>query len=449
MIPRYTRPGMARVWSEENKFASWLKVEIAAVQAWADIGVVPREDADLIAQNASFKIEDVDRYEREMHHDMNSFLRSVSDSLGEESRWVHLGLTSYDTEDPATALRLVEASDILLDDLRSLEAAIAKRAVEHKDTLMMGRSHGMHAEPITFGLKLLNWLDEVRRDIARLEAAKADVAVGKLSGPVGSHATVPPELEDRVCERLGLGVDAVSTQVVSRDRHAHFLQTLALIGASLERFATEVRHLQRTEVGEAEEPFSTGNLDLHLQPLEAGGLRHQQGSSSMPHKRNPEKSERVCGLARVLRSNSIAALENVALWHERDISNSSVERVILPDSCLALDYILALFTEIVRGMVVYPKRMKRNMELTFGVVFSQRVLLALVEKGMSRQDAYPLVQAAGHSALDQRRAFRETIAEQPGVTQHLTPADLDAIFDYAYYAREVDKSFARMGLMGD
>ena len=424
---------MARVWSEENKFAAWLKVEIAAVQAWADMGVVPREDADLIARNASFRIEDVDRYEREMHHDMNSFLRSVSDSLGAESRWVHLGLTSYDTEDPATALRLVEAADILLEDLRQLEAAIAKRALEHKDTLMMGRSHGMHAEPITFGLKLLNWLDEVRRDIVRLEAAKADVAVGKLSGPVGSHATVPPELEDRVCARLGLGVDAVSTQVISRDRHAHFVQTLALIGASLERFATEVRHLQRSEVGEAEEPFQKG----------------QQGSSSMPHKRNPEKSERVCGLARILRANSIAALENVALWHERDISNSSVERIILPDSCMALDYILALFTDIVSGMVVYPQRMRRNMELTFGVVFSQRVLLALVEKGMSRQEAYPLVQAAGHIALDEGRPFRDTITQQPGVTQHLSPADLDAIFDYAFYTREVDKSFARMGLLKD
>ena len=424
---------MARVWSEENKFASWLRVEVAAVQAWADMGVVPREAADLIARNAAFRIEDVDRYEREMHHDLNSFLRSVSDSLGEESRWVHLGLTSYDTEDPATALRLVESADILLEDLRLLDAAIAKRAIEHKDTLMMGRSHGMHAEPITFGLKLLNWLDEVRRDIVRLEAAKTDMAVGKLSGPVGSHATVPPELEDRVCARLGLGVDAVSTQVVSRDRHAHFVQTLALIGASLERFATEVRHLQRSEVGEAEEPFQKG----------------QQGSSSMPHKRNPEKSERVCGLARILRANSIAALENVALWHERDISNSSVERVILPDSCMALDYILGLFTDIVSGMEVYPKRMRRNMELTFGVVFSQRVLLAMVEKGMSRQDAYLLVQTAGHIALDEQRPFRETIAEQPGVTQHLSPADLDSIFDYAYYTREVDKSFARLGLMGD
>jgi adenylosuccinate lyase len=422
---------MSRVWSEENKFASWLRVEVAAAQAWADMGVVPRDDADKIARNASFRVEDIDRYEREMHHDMNAFLRSVADSLGEESRWVHLGLTSYDTEDPATALRMVEAADILIDDLAQLEAAIAKRAIEFKDTLCMGRTHGMHAEPITFGLKLLNWLDEVRRNQERLEAAKKDIGVGKLSGPVGSHATVPPELEERVCERLGLGVDAVSTQIVSRDRHAHFLQTLALIGASLERFATEVRHLQRSEVGEAEEPFQQG----------------QQGSSSMPHKRNPEKCERVCGLARILRANSIAALENVALWHERDISQSSVERVIIPDSCLALDYILDLFTSIVRGLVVYPQRMRENMELTYGVVFSQRILLAMVEKGMNRQEAYPIVQRAGHIALAERRPYRQTIAEEVRVSSLFSQAELDAIFDYTYYVREVDKSFARMGLL--
>jgi adenylosuccinate lyase len=440
---------MSRVWSEENKFASWLKVEVAAVQAWADMGVVPRADAEKIAANARFRVEDIERYEREMHHDMNSFLRSVSDSLGEESRWVHLGLTSYDTEDPATAIRLVEASEILARDLQDLEGAIAARALEHKDTLMMGRSHGMHAEPITFGLKLLNWLDEVRRAQLRLEQATRDVAVGKLSGPVGSHATVPPELEERVCARLGLGVDSVSTQVVSRDRHAHFMQTLALIGASLERFATEVRHLQRTEVGEAEEPFSTGQMDLHLNPIEGKVERHQQGSSSMPHKRNPEKCERVCGLARVLRANAQVAVENIALWHERDISNSSAERVIFADSCLALDYILALFTQIVRGMVVYPKRMRENMDLTYGVVFSQRVLLALVEKGMSRQDAYPLVQHAAHLSLAERRPYRETVADEPGVSQRLSASDLDAIFDYTYFVREVDKSFARMGLIGD
>ncbi len=440
---------MARIWSEENKFSAWLQVEIAAVQAWADMGAVPRDAADKIARNAKFNIEAVERYEREMHHDMNSFLRSVNDSLGDEARWVHLGLTSYDTEDPATALRLVEAADLLAEDLAQLEEAIAARALEFKDTICMGRSHGMHAEPITFGLKLLNWLDEVRRDQQRLREARADIAIGKLSGPVGSHATVPPELEERVCEKLGLGVDAVSTQIVSRDRHAHFLQTLALIGSSLERFATEIRHLQRTEVGEAEEPFSTGELDLHLRPIEeksSSGL-HQQGSSSMPHKRNPEKSERVCGLARILRGNATAALENVALWHERDISHSSVERVILPDSCLALDYITTLFTGIVRGLVVYPERMIENMELTRGVVFSQRILLALVEKGMLRQEAYPIAQRASHVALAERRPFRETVVEEGEVSSRLSPGELDAIFDYKYFTREVDKSFVRMGLL--
>ena len=422
---------MAAVWSDDHKFDSWLRVEVAAVQAWADLGAVPQADADLIAAKAKVNVGDIDRYEVELHHDMTAFIRSVTDSLGEEGRWVHLGLTSYDVEDPALALRMIEAAEILEEDLRQLESAIAERAIEHKDTLMMGRTHGMHAEPITFGLKLLNWLDEVRRQKGRLADAKASVAVGKLSGPVGSHATVPPELEEKVCRRLGLGVDAVSTQVVSRDRHAHFIQTLALIGASLERFATELRNLQRSEVGEAEEPFSRG----------------QQGSSSMPHKRNPEKCERVCGLARVLRGYSIAALENVSLWHERDISQSSAERIIIPDSCLALDYALGLFTDIVRGMVVYPERMRQNMDVTCGVVFSQRVLLALIEKGMSRQEAYPIVQRAGHLALSERRPFGDTIACEPEVASRLSSAELDALFDYAYFVREVDKSFARMGLL--
>ncbi len=421
---------MARVWSDEHKFASWLRVEVAAVEAWAELGAVPKADAELIARKAAVNVADIDRYEIELHHDMTAFGRSVADSLGEEGRWVHLGLTSYDVEDPALALRMVESAEILEEDLRQLEAAVAARALEHKDTICMGRTHGMHAEPITFGLKLLNWLDEVRRGQERLATAKAGIAVGKLSGPVGSHASVPPELEEMVCARLGLGVDKVSTQVVSRDRHAHFLQTLALIGSSLDRFATELRHLQRSEVGEAEEPFREG----------------QRGSSSMPHKRNPEKCERVCGIARILRANSIAALENVALWHERDISQSSVERIIIPDSCLALDYALALFTEIVRGLVVYPERMLENMEITRGVVFSQRVLLALVEKGMSREAAYPVVQRAGHLAMSERRPFRELLSEEPEARSRLPDSELDALFDYRYFVREVDKSFKRMGL---
>ncbi|MCH8901666.1 MAG: adenylosuccinate lyase, partial [Chloroflexi bacterium] len=316
-------------------------------------------------RDARYDREDIARYEEEEHHDFNSFLRSVADSLGEESRFVHLGLTSYDAEDTALGLRLVEAAALLERDIEELLAVLEQRAVEFKDTLCMGRSHGVHAEPTTFGLKLAGWVDEMRRNARRLAEAKADVAVGKISGPVGTHASVPPEVEDAVCARLGLGVDPVSTQIVSRDRHARFVVTLAVIGASLERFATELRHLQRTEVMETEEPFSEG----------------QKGSSSMPHKRNPEKLERVCGLARLLRGYTVPALENVALWHERDISHSSAERVILPDACLALDYMLDLFTKVMRGLQVYPERMRENMDDSYGLPFSQRVLLALIEKG--------------------------------------------------------------------
>src|SRR3990172_527056 len=366
MIERYTRPQMARVWSEENKADKWLQVELAVCQAWAERGVIPRDALDKI-RRARYDPQRWAEYEREMHHDFNAFLRSVADSLGEESRFVHLGLTSHDVEDTALALRLVEATELLEAGVHALMDAIAVRAREHKQTLTMGRSNGVHAEPTSFGLKLAAWWDEMRRHSHRLTHAKEQVAVGKISGPVGSHATVPPDLEDDVCGRLGLLVEPVSTQVVHRDRHALYVSTLAVIAASLEKFATEVRHLQRTEVLEAEEPFSEG----------------QTGSSSMPHKRNPEKCERICGLARIFRGYTVSALENVALWHERDISHSSVERVILPDACILLDYMLDLFTQIVRGMNVYPENMKRNLELTQGLVFSQRVLLALIDKGLS------------------------------------------------------------------
>ncbi len=303
MIPRYSRPEMARVWSDEHKYETWLRVEIAVCEAWAEQGAIPKEAAEKI-RRARFDAQRVAEYEREQHHDFNSFLRSVADSLGDESRFVHLGLTSYDAEDTALSLRLVEASEILERDVAALQEAIERRAVEFKDTLCMGRSHGVHAEPITFGLKLAGWVDEVRRNARRLAEAKADIAVGKISGAVGTHATVPPSIEELVCARLGLGVDAVSTQVISRDRHARFVATLAVIGGSLERFSTELRHLQRTEVLETEEPFGDG----------------QTGSSAMPHKRNPEKLERVSGMARLLRGYAVAALEDVALWHERDIS---------------------------------------------------------------------------------------------------------------------------------
>ena len=429
MIPRYSRPQMAAVWSDEHKYDTWLRVEIAVSEAWSERGEVPKDAVEKI-RHARYDAEDVARYEAEMHHDFNSFLRSVADSLGDESRFVHLGLTSYDAEDTALSLRLVEASEIIGRGLAALEEVLSRRAVEFKDTLCMGRSHGVHAEPTTFGLKLAGWVDEARRGARRFAEAKADIAVGKISGPVGTHATVPPDLEDDVCRRLGLGVDAVGTQVISRDRHARFVATLAGIGASLDRFATELRHLQRTELLETEEPFAEGQI----------------GSSSMPHKRNPEKLERVCGLARVLRGYTSTAMENVALWHERDISHSSAERIILPDACLALDYILDLFTTIMRGLLVYPERMRENMDASYGLPNSQRVLLALIAKGLLRQDAYKMVQRNAMRSWKERRPFRETLNADSDVTSRLTSDELDELFDYSYYTRYVDHSFRRLGL---
>jgi adenylosuccinate lyase len=429
MIERYTRPEMARVWSEGNKLDKWLQVEIAVCEAWTERGEIPQEAMQKI-RGARYDREKATEYEREMHHDLNAFLRSVADSLGEESRFVHLGLTSNDVGDTALALRLVEATEILEEDLRALTDAVATRAREHKDTICMGRSHGVHAEPTSFGLKLAGWYDELRRQAHRLTHAKEQVAVGKLSGPVGSHATVPPDLEDDVCGRLGLLVEPISTQIVMRDRHAYFVSVLALIAASLDRFATEIRHLQRTEVLEVEEPFGSG----------------QTGSSSMPHKRNPEKCERICGLARLFRGYAVSAMENVALWHERDISHSSAERVILADACILLDYMLDLFTFIVRDMVVHPDRMRENLDASYGLAFSQRVLLALIDKGLKRQDAYKLVQANAMRAWDERSPYLDLLTDDPRVTEHLSRDELAGLFDHTYYLRHVNDSFGRIGL---
>jgi adenylosuccinate lyase len=425
---------MGRVWSEQNKFDKWLRVELAVCEAWAERGAVPR-DALPKLKRARYDLDDMARYLPEMHHDMTVFLRSLADSLGEESRYVHLGLTSQDVMDTALALQLSEATEILEGGLRALSEAVGEKAREHKKTLCIGRSHGVHAEPTTFGLKLAGWWDELRRQTHRLTQAKETISVGKVSGTVGTHATVPPEVEADVCGRLGLLPEPVSTQVVHRDRHAQYVSTLALIGASLEKFALEIRHLQRTEVLEAEEPFG----------------ENQTGSSSMPHKRNPEKCERVCGLARLLRGYATASLENVALWHERDISHSSVERVTLPDACIVLDYMLDLFTGIVRGLLVYPENMKRNLELTQGLVFSQRVLLALIEKGLSRQEAYELVQSNAMTAWradapGERRPFLDLLCEDERVARHLSRDELASLFDYGFYTRHVEESFRRVGL---
>ncbi len=430
MIERYSRPEMAAIWIEQGKLDRWLRVEIAVTDAWADAGRIPREDAEKI-RGATINVDDIARYQAETHHDVTAFLRSVADSLGDEGRWVHLGLTSQDVWDTATALQLVDAAAILERDLEALRDAVDARAIEFKDTLTIGRTHGVHAEPTTFGLKLAGWAAEVRRSQARLAEATAQIAYGKISGAVGSHATVPPEVEQQVCAHLGLAVEPISTQVVPRDRHAFFMTTLAVIAASLERFATELRHLQRTEVLEAEEPFSEG----------------QTGSSAMPHKRNPELCERICGLARVIRGNAVTALENVALWHERDISHSSTERIILPDACILLDYMLDVFTGIVRGLNVYPERMRENLERTQGLFFSQKVLLALIETGLSRQDAYTIVQRNALRAWQDRTPFRALLDADADVTSRLNAAALDAIFDYADYTRHVDDSFRRLGLI--
>ena len=428
MIPRYQRPQMAVLWTDDAKWERWLAVEIAVVNAWADEGVVPRGDAELIAANASFDTAKIDEYQIAIHHDTHAFLKSVADSLGPESRWVHHGLTTNDVWDTASALQMRDAAALLEDDLAALHDAVLEQAIKHKHAVCIGRTHGIHAEPTTFGLKLASWVDELRRHQRRLADAKAEIAVGKISGAVGTHATVPPWVEERVCKELGLGVEAISTQVVQRDRHAHFIAVLAGIAASLERFATEIRHLQRTEVGEAQEPFAEG----------------QAGSSAMPHKKNPEKCERVCGLARTIRANAMTAFENVALWHERDISHSSAERVLIPDACQALDYILDLFTWVMRGLVVDEERMRRNIDASHGLVYSQRVLLALTEAGMDREQAYRKVQKHALEAWDTQTPFRPKIESDPEIAAHLKPDQIDGLFDPSYFVQHVEASFERL-----
>ncbi len=429
MIDRYTRPEMGRIWSDEYKFSTWLRVEIAASQAWAELGTVPKEDAEKI-QRASFTLDRVNEVMAETHHDMTAFLRSVQESLGAEGRWVHFGLTSNDVWDTALNLQLLEATDVLDKDMAALTNVLETRAKEHKMTLQVGRTHGVHAEPITFGLKLALWAQEMHRNRERLAQARKAIAVGMMSGAVGTYATVPPAIEASVCRQLGLEAAPLSNQILQRDRHAQYVTTLAICAGSLEKFATEIRGLQRTEVLEAEEPFSEG----------------QTGSSAMPHKRNPELCERVCGQARVIRGMTVTALEDQALWHERDISHSSAERIVLVDTTTLLDYMLNIFTGVMAGLVVYPENMMRNMELTQGLVFSQRVLSTLIEKGMQRQEAYKAVQEAAMQCWRERLPFRDLLWQRPLVREQLTEAEFDDLFDYGYYTRYVDEMFARVGL---
>ena len=430
MIDRYSRPAMKKVWSDVNKSELWLKVELAVCEAWTQEGVIPQEDMELL-RGAKYNHARMMEILAVVRHETNAFLSSVTEGLGPEGRWLHLGLTSSDKLDTALGLQLGEAGAILLQDMDDAIDALETQAVKHKDTIMMGRTHGVHAEPITFGLKAALWWGEMRRQRARLVLALDDVRVGKISGAVGTHATVPPSVEDRVCQELGLEVAAVSNQIIQRDRYAHFISTLALISATLEKIATEVRSLQRTEIHELEEPFDEG----------------QKGSSSMPHKRNPELSERICGLARLIRGHSVTALENVALWGERDISHSSAERIILPDACLALDYILSIFTRVMGDLRVYPQRMWENIESSRGLIFSQRVLLELVDKGLAREDAYAIVQRNAMTGWDEGRDFRELIKSDKEAATYLSESELNELFDYGYYTRYVDETFQRLGLL--
>ena len=430
MIDRYSRPAMKRVWSDENKYQKWLDVELAVAEAWTEEGVIPADDMALLRE-AKYNHQRMMAIFETTRHDVTAFLTSITENLGPEGRWLHLGMTSSDMLDTAQGLQMVEAGDLLLEELDAAIQTLATQAVNYKNTLMMGRTHGVHAEPMTFGLKLALWWDELRRQRARLVNACEDIRVGKISGAVGTHATLPPTVEERVCQRLGLQVAPVSNQVIQRDRYAHFISTLALVAASLDKFATEIRGLQRSEIHELEEPFGQG----------------QTGSSSMPHKRNPELAERICGLARLIRGNSVTALENVALWGERDISHSSAERIILPDSCLALDYILSIFTRIVKDLRVFSDRMWANIESSRGLVFSQRTLLTLVEKGLAREEAYKVVQRNAMRSWDDNQDFRALFKSDPEAQAHLSLAEMDEIFDYGYYTRYIDDTFLRIGLL--
>ena len=428
MIARYTRPEMGRIWSDENRFRTWLKVEIAATETLAEAGIVPQSAARAIREKGDIDVPRIHQIEAEVKHDVIAFTTVVAEKVGPESRWLHYGLTSNDVVDTAQALLTKEASAIIRADLSKLADVLRRRAFEFKDTPQIGRTHGIHAEPITFGLKLANWYSEVQRDITRFDLAAEQMRVGKLSGAVGNGAHLDPEIEEKICRRLGLEVASVSSQVIQRDRHAFYVATLAVIASTLDKIATEVRHLQRTEVREAEEYFS----------------EKQKGSSAMPHKRNPVTCEQISGLARVVRANSQAALENVALWHERDISHSSVERVILPDSTILVDYLLGKTTNLIDTLLVYPKRMMKNLESTGGLVFSGQLLLDLVEAGMLREDAYRLVQGNAMKAWKEDLNFHDLVISDPEITSNVKRETLEQAFDLRRPLRNVDKIFRRV-----
>ncbi|MDK2887497.1 MAG: adenylosuccinate lyase [Thermoanaerobacter sp.] len=430
MIERYTLPEMKAIWSQENKFRKWLEVEIYACEAMAGMGLIPEEAFRQIRERARFNVKRIEEIEAVVNHDVIAFLTCVGEYVGDAARYIHLGLTSSDVLDTALAVLMKEAGQQILKRLEELREVLLEKAKEHRHTLMIGRTHGVHAEPITFGLKMLLWVAETERNIERMKRAIDVVSVGKISGAVGTYANVDPRVEAHVCRRLGLRPARISTQILQRDRHAEFMTTLAVIGSSLDKFATEIRNLQRTDILEVEEYFARG----------------QKGSSAMPHKRNPITAERISGLARILRGNALAALENVALWHERDISHSSVERVIIPDSTITLDYMLHKMTAIMKNLLVYPEKMRRNLERTHGLLFSQRVLLALVEKGLSRERAYELVQRNAMRSWREGVSFKALLMEDADIASVLTSREIESLFNYDYHLRHVDDIYRRFGL---
>jgi adenylosuccinate lyase len=428
MIPRYTRPEMGRIWSEENSFQKWLDIEILAAEALAQMGKVPKAAISRIRKNARFDVGRIREIEREVKHEVIAFLSSVAESIGDDARFLHLGMTSSDVMDTALAIQLTEAAAVLIEDVQSLMKVLRRQAYKYKSTVMIGRTHGVHAEPITFGLKFALWYQETDRNLVRLRKAVEDISVGQISGAVGTFAQISPEVEAYVCKKSGLKPALVSNQIIQRDRHAYFFATLAVIASSLEKFAVEIRHLQRTEVQEAEEPFTPG----------------QKGSSAMPHKRNPILSENVSGLARLMRSYALAALENVALWHERDISHSSVERVIAPDATTALDFMLRRMTYVLGELCVYPENMKRNLEKSGGVVFSERVLLALVDKGVSRDAAYRMVQRHALKSARDGGELKDELLKDPEITRYLSANELEAVWGLKHHLANVDFIFRRV-----
>jgi len=428
MIRRYTRERMGRIWSDENKYQKWLQVELLVCEAWASLGKIPQEALEQIKAKARVDPKRIEELEQVTRHDVAAFVMQLEEAVGEAGRYIHMGLTSYDIVDTSLSLLLREAAQLILEDLDQLLEAVKEKAYQYKDTVMMGRTHGVHAEPITFGLKMAIWYEELKRHRERIERAKENISFGKVSGAVGTFAHVPPEVEEYVCRRLGLRPEPVSSQIIQRDRHGEFFCSLALLACSIEKFALEIRHLQRTEVLEAEEPFGEG----------------QKGSSAMPHKRNPIGAENLCGLARVVRSNCVAALENIPLWHERDISHSSVERIIAPDSTILIDYMLARLTRIIKGLRVYPEKMRENMELTRGLYHSQGLMLRLIEKGLSRQEAYSTVQRRAMEAWEEGKDFLALVRSDETIRKFLSEEEIKEVFSLKYHLEHVNFIFGRV-----